>query len=226
MCGRFSLTTEEQKLNEFFRLAGGTEPYVPRYNGAPTQNLAVITATEPHRLQYFRWGLVPFWSKELPRSTPVINARTESLEEKPMFRQPFRKRRCLVPADGFYEWAHAGKKQPYRFVMDDESPFAMAGLWDEWGNAPGKSIMSFAIITTSPNKLMEPIHNRMPAILTKENYNDWLYSNDANTMLELLKPFPESKMKVYKVSEKVNSVKSEGPELIKPLSEQDLFSND
>jgi putative SOS response-associated peptidase YedK len=226
MCGRFSLTTEEQRLNEFFRLAGGTEPYVPRYNGAPTQNLAVITAMEPRKLQYFRWGLVPFWSKELPRSTPVINARAESLEEKPMFRQPFKKRRCLVPADGFYEWVHTGKKQPYRFVMADESPFAMAGLWDEWTNVPGKNVMSFAIITTSPNKLMEPVHNRMPVILTKENYTDWLKSDDENELLEMLKPFPESKMKVYKVSEKVNSVRSEGPELIKPLTEHDLFSND
>lgn len=225
MCGRFSLTTEEQRLNEFFRLAGGTEPYVPRYNGASTQNLAVITAMEPHRLQYFRWGLVPFWSKELPKSTPVINARAESLEEKPLFRQPFKKRRCLIPADGFYEWARTGKKQPYRFVMADNSPFAMAGLWDEWTHAPGKSIRSFAIITTSPNKLMEPIHNRMPVILQKETYIEWLNGDDEKSLLEMLKPFPESKMRVYKVNEKVNSVKSEGPELIKPMTEQGLFSN-
>jgi putative SOS response-associated peptidase YedK len=181
---------------------------------------------EPHRLQYFRWGLVPFWSKELPGTTPVINARAESLDEKPMFRQPFKKRRCLVPADGFYEWARTGKKQPYRFVMADESPFAMAGLWDEWTNVPGKSIMSFAIITTSPNKLMEPIHNRMPAILAEESFNEWLNSDNEKELFEMLKPFPESKMKVYKVSERVNSVKSEGPELIKPLTEHDLFSND
>lgn len=226
MCGRFSLTTEEQRLNEFFRLAGGTEPYVPRYNGAPTQNLAVITAMDPHRLQYFRWGLVPFWVKELPKSTPVINARAESLEEKPMFRQPFKKRRCLIPADGFYEWARTGKKQPYRFVMADDSPFAMAGLWDEWTLEPGKSIRSFAIITTSPNKLMETIHNRMPVILQKETYSEWLTGDDNKALLEMLIPFPERKMKAYKVNEKVNSVKSEGPELIKPMTEQDLFSND
>ncbi|MFH1120570.1 MAG: SOS response-associated peptidase [Bacteroidota bacterium] len=226
MCGRFSLTTEEQQLNEFFRLAGGTEPYVPRYNGAPTQNLAVITAMEPHRIQYFRWGLVPFWSKEFPRSTPVINARAESLNEKPMFRQAFRKRRCLIPADGFYEWTRSEKKQPFRFVMTGETPFAMAGLWDEWSHEPGKHIYSFAIITTSPNKLMEPIHNRMPVILLKENYDEWLSGDNEYNLSEMLRPFPDNGMKVYKVSDRVNSVNSDGPELIRPLVNQDLFSNE
>lgn len=225
MCGRFSLTTEEQQLNEFFRLAGGSEPYVPRYNGAPTQNMAVITASEPHRLQNFRWGLVPFWSKELPRSTPVINARAESLTEKPMFRQAFIKRRCLIPADGFYEWSRNGGKQPFRFVMSDAKPFAMAGLWDEWTHEPGKVIRSFAIITTGPNALMEPIHNRMPVILPKEAYDEWLNGDNENNVIEMLKPFPESLMKVYQVSDKVNSVKAEGPELIKPLTQTDLFSD-
>ncbi len=225
MCGRFSLTTEEQRLNDFFRLAGGVEPYVPRYNGAPTQSLAVITAFEPHRLQYFRWGLVPYWSKELSRSTPVINARAESLDEKPMFRQAFKKRRCLVPADGFYEWVHTGKKQPFRFQMKDESPFAMAGIWEQWSLEPGKTLFSFAIITTSPNKLMEPIHNRMPVILPKDAFSTWLESNDENKLHEMLKPYPENRMMAYKVSDKVNSVKSEGPELFKPLEDADLFSN-
>jgi putative SOS response-associated peptidase YedK len=225
MCGRFSLTTEEQRLNDFFRLAGGSEPYVPRYNGAPTQNMAVITASEPHRLQYFRWGLVPYWSKEVSRSTPVINARAESLDEKPIFRQPFKKRRCLVPADGFYEWVHTGKKQPFRFQMKDNSPFAMAGIWEQWSHEPGKTLYSFAIITTSPNKLMEPIHNRMPVILPKDDYDAWLNSSDENELQEMLKPYPDSRMKAYKVSDMVNSVKAEGPELLKPLEEADLFSN-
>ncbi len=226
MCGRFSLTTEEQRLNEFFRLAGGSASYVPRYNGAPTQNLAVITAKEPRMLQYFRWGLVPSWTKEIPRSTPVINARAETLSEKPVFRHALKSKRCLVPADGFYEWVHNGKKQPFRFVMADESPFAMAGLWENWKGRGSELIQSFAIITTVPNKLMEPIHNRMPVILPKEAYDEWLNGDNGKSLLEMLKPFPDSSMKVYMVSDKVNSVKAEGPELIKPLIEHDLFSND
>lgn len=225
MCGRFSLTTEEQQLNEYFRLSGGTEVYVPRYNGAPTQQLAVITANDPGKLQYFRWGLVPSWSKEIPGSTPVINARAETLSQKATFRQALKSRRCLVPADGFYEWGRIGKKQAFRFVMADDSPFAMAGLWESWKGRKGEVIESFAIITTGPNSLMEPIHNRMPVILRRNDYEEWLFSDDPESLKSLFVPFPAKGMRMYKVSELVNSVKAEGPELIKPLSETDLFEN-
>lgn len=224
MCGRFSLTTEEKRLNEFFELSGGTAPYVPRYNGAPTQNLAVITAAAPGRLQYFRWGLIPGWSKTFPRDNPLINARAESVAEKPLFRQAFKQRRCLVPADGFYEWAHSGIKQAYRFVYADGLPFAMAGLWDEWMPGTGEPVRSFTILTTTPNKLMEPIHNRMPVILEKETFRLWLNGGDPGELLSLLKPYPEDQMKAYRVSAKVNSVKAEGPELILPVEDRDLFS--
>jgi len=224
MCGRFSLTTEEQRLNEFFRLAGGEEPYVPRYNGAPTQNLAVITGDEPSKLRYFRWGLIPFWAKELPRSSPVINARAESLGEKPMFRRLIAGQRCLVPADGFYEWVRAGKKQPFRFVMADGSPFAMAGLWDAWKSPEGSVIRSFTIITTGANELMEPIHDRMPVILEKEHHEAWMRETDEKLLQKLLRPLPGSKMQVYKVSDLVNKVSAEGPELIRPVGQHDLFS--
>jgi len=225
MCGRFSLTTEEQRLNEFFKLAGGTERYVPRYNGAPTQSMAVITAEEPLRLQYFRWGLVPSWSKEIVKSTPVINARGESISEKPTFRRAFKSNRCLVPADGFYEWTRNGKKQPYRFVMADESPFAMAGLWETWKGTAGEIVKSFAIITTGPNSLMEPVHNRMPVILQQNDYEEWLFNEDQESLKSMFVPFPSKGMRMYKVSEMVNSVKAEGPELIQPLSENDLFGS-
>lgn len=225
MCGRFSLTTEEQRLNEFFKLAGGPEPYVPRYNGAPTQQLPVITAEEPLRLKNFRWGLIPSWTKEIPRSTPVINARAESLTEKASFRQALKSRRCLVPADGFYEWVHSGKKQAFRFVMADDSPFAMAGLWEYWKGRGSDLIRSFAIITTGPNSLMEPIHNRMPVILNPKDYEEWLFSDEPENLNTLLTPFPSKKMRRFKVSEAVNSVKAEGPELIVPLSENDLFGD-
>lgn len=223
MCGRFSLTTEEQRLNEFFRLAGGTERYIPRYNGAPTQQLAVITGNEPDILQYFRWGLVPSWLKEISKSTPVINARAETISEKATFRRAFKSSRCLVPADGFYEWSRTGKKQPFRFVMADDTPFAMAGLWESWKGGQGEIVNSFAIITTGPNNLIEPIHNRMPVILRQKDYDEWLFSNDQESLKSMFVPFPAKGMRMYKVSELVNSVKAEGPELIKPLSGSDLF---
>lgn len=224
MCGRFSLTAEEQRLNEFFNLAGGKSPYVPRYNGAPTQNMAVITNQNPGQLQFFRWGLIPFWSKELPRSMPLINARAEGIETKPAFRQVFKTKRCLVPADGFYEWVRQVKKIPMRFTLFDDSLFAMAGLWDTWQNEKGQTLNSFTIITTEPNELMAPIHNRMPVILDKNGSEAWLKTTDENSLKNLLKPYPSEKMKAYRVSEKVNAVKNEGPDLILPVGEHDLFS--
>ncbi|KAF0204484.1 MAG: hypothetical protein FD170_389 [Bacteroidetes bacterium] len=224
MCGRFSLTAEEQRLNEFFNLAGGKSPYVPRYNGAPTQNMAVITNQNPGQLQFFRWGLIPFWSKELPRSMPLINARAEGIEIKPAFRQVFKTKRCLVPADGFYEWVRQVKKIPMRFTLFDDSLFAMAGLWDTWQNEKGQTLNSFTIITTEPNELMAPIHNRMPVILDKNGSEAWLKTTDENSLKNLLKPYPSEKMKAYRVSEKVNAVKNEGPDLILPVGEHDLFS--
>ena len=224
MCGRFSLTAEEQRLNEFFNLAGGKSPYVPRYNGAPTQNMAVITNQNPGQLQFFRWGLIPFWSKELPRSMPLINARAEGIETKPAFRQVFKTKRCLVPADGFYEWVRQVKKIPMRFTLFDDSLFAMAGLWDTWQNEKGQTINSFTIITAEPNELMAPIHNRMPVILDKNGSEAWLKTTNKNSLKNLLKPYPSEKMKAYRVSEKVNAVKNEGPDLILPVGEHDLFS--
>lgn len=224
MCGRFSLTTDEQQINELFRLAGGKEPYVPRYNGAPTQQLAVITNQIPDQLQYFRWGLIPFWSKEVPRNIPLINARAESVTEKSSFRQIFKNRRCLVPADGFYEWVREGKKIPYRFTMKDGSLFAMAGLWDSWKGENDQVINSFTIITTGPNDLMEPIHDRMPVILDKSSKDIWLGDAGEDTLISLLKPYPSEKMKLSRVSDAVNSVKNEGPGLLIPEEGLDLFS--
>ncbi|MBW6491318.1 MAG: SOS response-associated peptidase [Lentimicrobium sp.] len=224
MCGRFSLTTEEQQLNEFFRLAGGKAPYVPRYNGAPTQQLPVITDQLPEQLQLFRWGLIPFWSKQVPRNTPIINARAEGITEKPAFRQIFKNKRCLVPADGFYEWVRQGSKIPYRFTMKDDSLFAMAGLWDSWKGENEHVIHSFTIITTDPNELMRPIHDRMPVILDKSSYETWLGKSDEDALKSLLKPYPADSMKLHRVSEEINSVKNEGPGLLIPKSEMDLFS--
>ncbi len=225
MCGRFSLTTDEHQLNMFYELSGGSAPYVPRYNGAPTQDLAVITDDEPHKLQLFRWGLIPGWCREVPK-IPIINARRETLEQKPSFKAIFREKRCLVPADGFYEWVHSGKKLPYRFILNDESLFAFAGIWDKWRRPDGKEINSFAIITTDANKIVEPVHDRMPVILEKENFNLWLYNNDINKLKPLLEPIADNKLKKYRVPEIVNKATAEGPELIVACEPPDFFEGE
>lgn len=223
MCGRFSLTSQEQEINLFFELSGGSAPYVPRYNGAPTQMLPVITAQLPRRLQWFRWGLIPAWSKEIPK-IPLINARSESLDTKPSFRDAFQQKRCLVPADGFYEWVHAGRKLPYRFTMKDESLFAFAGIWESWMEPSGNTIQSFAILTTEANELMHTIHDRMPVILEQEHYHTWLEKNNEAQLKGLLKPYASNKMKKYRVPETVNKTTAEGPELIIACEPGDLFN--
>lgn len=225
MCGRFSLTSDEQQLNMFFELSGGNAPYVPRYNGAPTQLLPVITAETPRRLQLFRWGLIPRWSKEISR-VPLINARSETLEQKPSFKTVFSQRRCLVPADGFYEWVHSGKKLPYRFTLQDESLFAFAGIWDSWKAPSGECINSFAIITTEANQLMEPVHDRMPVILEKEHFNFWLSDISEQKLKPLFKPLRSEKMKKYRVPETINKATAEGPELIVPCEPMEFFNGE
>lgn len=217
MCGRFSLTTDEAILNERFKLAGGIEPYVARYNCAPTQKLAVITSEEPRHLSYFRWGLIPFWAKDEKIGSKMINARAESIEEKPSYRNAFRQRRCLVPADGFYEWKNEAGKTPYRITLKDQQPFAMAGIWETWKNSEGKMIHSFSIITTSANELMKSIHDRMPVILPPEFEETWLTSDDPREIRELLQPFESEKMQAYMVSKLVNSPRNDDPSVILPV---------
>jgi len=225
MCGRFSLTTDEQQLNMFFELSGGNAPYVPRYNGAPTQLLPVITSEQPRRLQLFRWGLIPSWSKEVNR-IPLINAKSETIEEKPSFNRAFKSRRCLVPADGFYEWVHSGRKLPYRFTLKDESLFAFAGIWDCWRNQSGETVNSFAILTTEANEVMQEVHDRMPVILEKPHFDSWLGNTDERQLKPLLKPIESAKMKKYRVPESVNKATAEGPELIVPCEPMEFFDGE
>lgn len=225
MCGRFSLTADEKQINLFFELSGGNAPYVPRYNGAPTQLLPVITKEEPRKMQLFRWGLIPRWSKEMPKA-PLINARSETIGQKPSFKMAFRENRCLVPADGFYEWVHSGKKLPYRFTLNDGSLFAFAGIWDKWQHPSGEIINSFAIITTDANQLMAPIHDRMPVILDRSNFHSWLDNKDEVSLKNMFVPFPSSKMKRYRVPETVNKASVEGPELIVACEPMEFFDGD
>ena len=213
MCGRFSLTANEAELNLRFELEGGEAPYVPRYNGAPTQLLAVITGESPHRLSYHRWGLIPPWAKDISIGNKMINARAETITEKASFRTPLFSRRCLVPADGFYEWQQDAGKQPYRIFVKSNTLFAMAGLWERWKSPEGEMVESFNIITTEANEFMKPIHNRMPVILKRADEKTWLESRDSAEILSLLRPYAAGDMDAYPVSKLVNSPRNEGPEV-------------
>ena len=213
MCGRFSLSANEAELNLRFELEGGEAPYVPRYNGAPTQMLAVITGEKPHRLSYHRWGLIPPWAKDISIGNKMINARAETITEKASFRTPLFSKRCLVPADGFYEWQQDTGKQPYRIFVKSSALFAMAGLWERWKSPAGEVVESFNIITTEANEFMKPIHNRMPVILKREDEKTWLGSKDSAEILKLLRPYPAEDMDAYPVSKLVNSTRNEGKEV-------------
>lgn len=214
MCGRFTLHSRERiKIKG---LANPDLPYEPRYNIAPSQTIAAIADFgRGPELRSLVWGLVPSWSTD---GKGFINARAETLEDKPSFSDSFRLRRCLIPADGFYEWKRSGRsKRPFYFQMEDESPFAFAGIWDRWKNRD-QSIVSCAIITTHPNELVEELHDRMPAILLPEFYEAWLDLNtDRAKLQQLLTPVRASKMKVYPVSSAVNSPDNEGVNLVEHL---------
>jgi len=209
MCGRFSLTSNEAELNLRFELEGGTAPYVPRYNGAPTQMLAVITSENPHKLSYLRWGLIPPWAKDISIGNKMINARAETITEKASFRTTLFSKRCLVPADGFYEWQQNEGKQPFRIFVKNNPIFSMAGLWERWKSPEGQTIESFNIITTEANSFMKPIHNRMPVILKEEDEKTWLGSMDSTEILSLLKPYSSEEMDAYPVSKLVNSPRND-----------------
>lgn len=226
MCGRFTLTITLDELYEIFRAEdyGNFDPasYKPRYNVAPTQMVpAIIGSDTGRRLGQLKWGLIPSWSKVEGIGMKTINARAETVAEKPAFRTPFLRKRCLVLADGFYEWKKAGSsKQPYRIVTTDRPAFAMAGLYDTWINPQGDKVSSCTIITTTPNSLMADIHDRMPVILTPDNEGVWLDkgNQDIELLKSLLVPYDAAKMRAYKVSSAVGNVRNSGPELIEQLA--------
>ena len=216
MCGRFQLSVKGKQISERFNVEVFDEMYKPCYNCAPSQNLAVITNAERSRLNFFRWGLIPFWAKDPKIGFGLINARAESLAEKPAFRNAFQKRRCLIPANGFYEWKKDTDKTPYRIFLKDDELFAMAGIWETWKDAGGRPVHSFSIITTKANPLVEKIHDRMPVILRPQDEEAWLKKENVNALKKLLVPFEAGTMEAYPVSRKVNSPKNDGPEIILP----------
>jgi putative SOS response-associated peptidase YedK len=215
MCGRY--TFRSRGSAKFYGVPTSQLPFLaPRYNIAPTQSVPVIIERGAERqLAMFQWGLIPSWSKE-PKG--FINARAETLPVKPSFSESFQRRRCLIPADGFYEWQRHGKsKQPYFFQMKDEAPFAFAGIWDQWQGS-GLSITSCAIITTTPNELLATIHDRMPVILDDEAQDSWLRRNALPSELtELLVPFPGSMMKSFPVSSRVNGAEADDAQLVEEV---------
>ena len=214
MCGRYSFAIEDALILERFGLRVRTAIYKARYNCAPTQNLAVIANEAPDELRFFRWGLIPYWAKDASIGNKLINARAETLAEKPSFKNAFRNRRCLVPATGFFEWKRNADKTPYHIMLKNGDPFCFAGLWDKWVTGDGEIINSFTIITTSPNKLMEQIHDRMPVILHREDEPRWISPIPDPSLTTLLKPFPAELMEAFPVSKLVNSPKNDAPEII------------
>jgi len=230
MCGRFVQTTSAQKLAKQFESVSNLESFEPRYNIAPTATVAVVrisTKSANRVLESLKWGLVPHWAKDPSIGAGMGNARAETVADKPSFRDPFKSQRCLVPVDGFYEWQQSTKpKQPFYFTMKDKKPFALAALWDSWkpkAGAPAEwdSIISFTLITTTPNSIMEPVHDRMPVILDEENYDLWLNPNfrDTQILKHFLKPFPTEKMESEAVSTFVNSTKNQGSQCVEKLSD-------
>jgi putative SOS response-associated peptidase YedK len=210
MCGRYRLSRRKQLVEEYFD-SGGEDDWVPRYNIAPTQPVPIIRQNpkEPRReVSLVRWGLIPSWAKDSSGAARMINARSETAATTPAFREAMTNRRCLIPADGFYEWKKTGKsKQPYCFEVDDGQLFAFAGLWDRWKDPSGQWIKSCSILTTTPNAVTSAVHDRMPVILDPDCYDLWLDPgmHDVRVVSDMLKPYDAQLMRSYAVSRRVNS---------------------
>jgi putative SOS response-associated peptidase YedK len=224
MCGRFTLTLDIVQVQDHFGLnASPSVAFRPTYNAAPSQRLPVIINQQRDTLQFFRWGLIPHWAKDESIGNKMINARAETLAEKPSFKKLIERKRCLVVADGFYEWKKLErKKQPYRMTLRSGGPFAFAGLWENWADREtGELQQSFSIITTDANELVREVHDRMPVILPREAEAQWLTDGQPQShYLSLLKPYPAEQMDKYPVGELVNSPANNSPELLERLNSQ------
>lgn len=218
MCGRFVTIIPYEELKQIFDLIESSAQFVPKYNVAPTQNVGVIRNLGDHnRLDHLKWGLVPSWSKDLSMGSHMINARSESVAEKPAFRHAIKYKRCIVPVNGFYEWSHLGKeKHPHFIHMANKSLMALAGIWEHRKSPEGTDLETFSILTTAANPLVAKLHDRMPVILTPDAYGLWLNHNmhDAHNLEGLYSPFPEEKLTYYKVPDLVNNPKFDGPACI------------
>jgi putative SOS response-associated peptidase YedK len=218
MCGNYSFVIEDNLIWERFGIRVRTAVYKARYNCAPTQDLAVISNEDPLTLNFYRWGLIPSWAKDSVIGKKMINARAETILEKPSFKHTFRYHRCLVPATGFFEWRRDKENNPYYIRMKNREAFSFAGLWDKWVSTDGEIIHSFTIITTVPNRLVAKIHNRMPVILHREDERRWITLQTDSILVDLLKPYPEEMMEAYPVTKQVKSPENDSPEITEPLS--------
>lgn len=231
MCGRYSFAPDLKIVNEHYEITLNDGDLHPNYNCAPTQLLPVITNELPSQLSFYSWGLVPFWAKDKTIGNKLINARAETISEKASFKNAFRRRRCLVLADAFYEWkkmSGSKSKTPYRIFLPERPLFSMAGIWETWKSAEGEQLNSFSVVTTMPNELMAEIHNRMPVILTKNAEKIWLQSDDESQLKELLKPYPAKAMSAYRISNLVNLPRNNHKNITLPVDPgdptPDLFS--
>jgi putative SOS response-associated peptidase YedK len=224
MCGRYRLTAKERYIAEHFDLEESEVHWTPRYNIAPTQEAAIVRQDrkQPRRVfSLMRWGLIPAWAKDASIGYKTINAMCETAAEKAAFREALRRRRCLVPADGFYEWQKLGRKekQPYNIGMTDDSLFAFAGLWERWSDPAGTPLNSFTILTTAANPLLSGIHDRMPVIVKREDYDLWLDPGmtDPEGVADLLKPLDARLMKKFPVSARVGNADNDDAEIIQEI---------
>jgi putative SOS response-associated peptidase YedK len=220
MCGRYSLTTPEEALVALFD-AGPLDDFHPRYNIAPTQSVPVVRIDEQEARAWarLRWGLVPSWSKDPSIGNRMINARAETAAEKPSFRAALRRRRCLVPADGFYEWKKtSGHSQPYRIELAGGGPFAFAGLWERWHGADDRTIESFTILTTDANSDLATIHHRMPVIIAPDHYESWLRhsANDVAFLRPMMAPYDAGHLIARPITRHVNNPRNDDPACLEP----------
>jgi putative SOS response-associated peptidase YedK len=226
MCGRYRLSRRAEILASYFYAQYDGMDWEARYNIAPTQTVPVIRQdlnTPVRRASFMRWGLVPSWARAVSVGASMINARSETAREKPAFKELLQRRRCLIPADAFYEWKKVGKsKQPFCFEMTKREPFAFAGLWDSWRTPEGTALETCTILTTTPNRLLAEVHDRMPVILPAASYDLWLDPGfrEVAAVSEMLRPFDTDLMRRYPVSECVNSVANDGPECSTAIESQ------
>ncbi len=223
MCGRFTITVDRETIQRAFPWLEVQAQITPRFNVAPTQPIAVIPNDGENKLDFFVWGLIPSWAKDPKMGSRMINARSETLAKKPSFRAAYRRRRCLILADGFYEWQKVpGEKTkiPHYIKMKSDQPFGIAGLWEIWNAPDGSVIKSTTIITTQPNDLVAQVHNRMPVILKPEAYEHWLSTEEQNpeALNGYLGPYPAEEMKSFPVSRLVNSPQNDVPDCIVPAN--------
>ncbi len=225
MCGRYNLITDAQAFIDAFQVINRLD-WCPRYNIAPSQQVpAIRQEPEGRKAVLLRWGLIPHWAKDEKFGYHTINARAETVDRKPAFRAAFKRRRCLIPATGFYEWKKLNRhKQPYNIRLKERELFAFAGLWEHWQSPESKAIESCTIIVTEANEVLKPIHDRMPVILEPGDYNTWLdpANQDVERLRSLLRPYPSDRMAFWPVSRRVGNPANDDPSLIEPLGEEQV----